>query len=257
MSPPQLDGAPSRVIESKLPSGGAEYLPAETYLLTRALPNFYFHLVTAHDILRHMGVSVGKRDCLFFSVPSTAIGRCSSAACQTRSCAPMAISRGSASGAARRKLTAARLSRHRALLEILRTAGTPRRGWPGRRPAMARRVLPWRYLSFFGFRAGAMKSFGKSCRDGLLAAQRVRAPSASGCARRRALRSAAPSGPHPPLADARAPSPACETFAEIPHPAPTCHGRARPTTVRFMLNPSQGRVGASRVVVAFGFDACG
>src|SRR5271155_540359 len=63
--PAQLDGAPSRLIESKLPSGGVEHLPAEAYLLTRALPNFYFHLVTAHDILRHMGVSVGKRDYLF------------------------------------------------------------------------------------------------------------------------------------------------------------------------------------------------
>ncbi len=65
INPSQLDGVPSRVIESKLPSGDAEYLPAETYLLTRALPNFYFHLVTAHDILRHMGVSIGKRDYLF------------------------------------------------------------------------------------------------------------------------------------------------------------------------------------------------
>jgi hypothetical protein len=65
ITPAQLDGTPSRVIESKLPSGGAEYLPAETYLLTRALPNFYFHLVTAHDILRHMGMPVGKRDYLY------------------------------------------------------------------------------------------------------------------------------------------------------------------------------------------------
>jgi uncharacterized protein len=65
ISPSQLDAAASRVIESKLPSGGAEHLPAETYLLTRALPNFYFHLVTAHDILRHTGLSVGKRDYLF------------------------------------------------------------------------------------------------------------------------------------------------------------------------------------------------
>ena len=65
ISPEQLDSAPSRLIESRLPSGGVEHLPAETYLLTRALPNFYFHLVTAHDILRHMGVSVGKRDYLF------------------------------------------------------------------------------------------------------------------------------------------------------------------------------------------------
>jgi hypothetical protein len=65
ISPSQLDGSVSRLIESKLPSGGMECLPAETYLLTRALPNFYFHLVTAHDILRYMGVPVGKQDYLF------------------------------------------------------------------------------------------------------------------------------------------------------------------------------------------------
>ena len=65
ISPEQLDSAPSRLIEAKLPWGGVEHLPAEKYLLTRALPNFYFHLVTAHDILRHMGVSIGKRDYLF------------------------------------------------------------------------------------------------------------------------------------------------------------------------------------------------
>ena len=34
------------------------------YLLGFALPNFYFHVVTAHDILRHKGVPVGKRDYL-------------------------------------------------------------------------------------------------------------------------------------------------------------------------------------------------
>jgi uncharacterized protein len=65
ISPEQLNSAPSRLIESMLPWGGVEHLPAEKYLLTRALPNFYFHLVTAHDILRHMGVSIGKRDYLF------------------------------------------------------------------------------------------------------------------------------------------------------------------------------------------------
>jgi hypothetical protein len=27
-----------------------------------ALPDFYFHIVTAYDILRHMGVEIGKRD---------------------------------------------------------------------------------------------------------------------------------------------------------------------------------------------------
>ena len=34
------------------------------YLLTFALPNFYFHVATAHGILRHQGVQVGKLDFL-------------------------------------------------------------------------------------------------------------------------------------------------------------------------------------------------
>lgn len=34
----------------------------ETYLLTYALPNFYFHAVTAYDILRARGVPIGKGD---------------------------------------------------------------------------------------------------------------------------------------------------------------------------------------------------
>jgi uncharacterized protein len=36
----------------------------ESYLLTFALPNFYFHVVTAYDILRHKGVKIGKLDYL-------------------------------------------------------------------------------------------------------------------------------------------------------------------------------------------------
>jgi hypothetical protein len=34
------------------------------YLLEQALPNFYFHLTTAYDLLRHNGVEVGKKDFL-------------------------------------------------------------------------------------------------------------------------------------------------------------------------------------------------
>ena len=32
------------------------------FLCHWSLPNFYFHLVTAYDILRHLGVEIGKRD---------------------------------------------------------------------------------------------------------------------------------------------------------------------------------------------------
>ncbi|HEV2044089.1 MAG TPA: DUF1993 domain-containing protein [Sphingomicrobium sp.] len=34
----------------------------ETYLLSYSLPNFYFHAVTAYDILRTRGVPIGKGD---------------------------------------------------------------------------------------------------------------------------------------------------------------------------------------------------
>lgn len=40
-------------------------LPAIDYLQGFALPNFYFHLTTAYDILRHLGMPVGKRDFLW------------------------------------------------------------------------------------------------------------------------------------------------------------------------------------------------
>ncbi len=34
------------------------------YLLGHAIPNFYFHVTTAYDILRHNGVELAKRDYL-------------------------------------------------------------------------------------------------------------------------------------------------------------------------------------------------
>ena len=37
---------------------------AADYLVHFALPNFYFHLATAYDILRFAGVEIGKRDFL-------------------------------------------------------------------------------------------------------------------------------------------------------------------------------------------------
>lgn len=57
----QIDGSDDRVITLK--SGGREVsFPGTPYLLGFALPNFYFHVVTAYNILRHNGVEIGKRD---------------------------------------------------------------------------------------------------------------------------------------------------------------------------------------------------
>ncbi|MFC3677027.1 DUF1993 domain-containing protein [Ferrovibrio xuzhouensis] len=44
--------------------GGELNFTGQNYLLGFALPNFFFHIVTAYDILRHKGVEIGKRDFL-------------------------------------------------------------------------------------------------------------------------------------------------------------------------------------------------
>lgn len=56
-----LAGAESRQIELKLGDRTLTFDGA-TYLLHFAMPNFYFHVTTAYDILRARGVPLGKRD---------------------------------------------------------------------------------------------------------------------------------------------------------------------------------------------------
>jgi len=58
----QFDGSETRTV--KLGFGGFPDFTGQSYLLTFALPNFYFHIATAHDILRNQGIAVGKRDYL-------------------------------------------------------------------------------------------------------------------------------------------------------------------------------------------------
>lgn len=53
----------TRSVEIKFRAGTVIYT-GTSYVLTFLLPNFYFHVTTAHDILRHNGVKVGKRDYL-------------------------------------------------------------------------------------------------------------------------------------------------------------------------------------------------
>jgi hypothetical protein len=48
----------------KLPNRPGKGMYAEEYLFGRQLPNFYFHLTTAYDLLRHGGVELGKSDYL-------------------------------------------------------------------------------------------------------------------------------------------------------------------------------------------------
>ncbi|MDX8497181.1 DUF1993 family protein [Mesorhizobium sp. VK4C] len=54
-----LNGSEERTIELRL-AGREVSMNGLQYLLNAAMPNFYFHITTAYDILRHNGVPLGK-----------------------------------------------------------------------------------------------------------------------------------------------------------------------------------------------------
>jgi len=59
--PAQIEGTDEKEVVIKL-GGNDTKLTGMQYLLGHAHPNFYFHVTTAYDILRHNGVEIGKRD---------------------------------------------------------------------------------------------------------------------------------------------------------------------------------------------------
>jgi len=63
IKPGQIDGSEERNIHLKLGPREVDYKGMQ-YLLGHAIPNFYFHVTTAYDILRHNGVELAKRDYL-------------------------------------------------------------------------------------------------------------------------------------------------------------------------------------------------
>lgn len=58
-----LDGGEDAEVVLKL-GGNSVPFTGKSYVLTFAIPNFFFHVTTAYDILRHKGVPVGKLDFL-------------------------------------------------------------------------------------------------------------------------------------------------------------------------------------------------
>ncbi|HZF84976.1 MAG TPA: DUF1993 domain-containing protein [Burkholderiaceae bacterium] len=58
-----IDGQEAREVRLKVGDGEIVF-DAQRYLLQFAIPNFFFHVTTAYDVLRHVGVPVGKRDYL-------------------------------------------------------------------------------------------------------------------------------------------------------------------------------------------------
>ncbi len=61
--PEQIDGTEDKDVVIKRGETVVTY-KGQDFLLNRALPNFFFHVTTAYDILRHNGVELGKRDYL-------------------------------------------------------------------------------------------------------------------------------------------------------------------------------------------------
>jgi hypothetical protein len=59
----KIDGSEDREVVLKLRGQDVKYYGLQ-YLFGHALPNFYFHLSTAYNILRSNGVDIGKRDFL-------------------------------------------------------------------------------------------------------------------------------------------------------------------------------------------------
>lgn len=61
LSASQVDGKEDS--EVTIVAGGNERkFKAQTYLYHFAMPNFYFHTTTAYNIIRSLGVEIGKRD---------------------------------------------------------------------------------------------------------------------------------------------------------------------------------------------------
>jgi uncharacterized protein len=63
VTPGQIDGSEDKEIVMKRRDRETRYQGMQ-FLLGHAIPNFYFHVTTAYNILRHNGIEIGKRDYL-------------------------------------------------------------------------------------------------------------------------------------------------------------------------------------------------
>ena len=63
IKPEQVDGGEDRTIELKFPNGAMTFTGRD-FLLLFSMPNLFFHVTTAYDVLRNQGVPLGKMDYL-------------------------------------------------------------------------------------------------------------------------------------------------------------------------------------------------
>lgn len=62
VTPAQFEGKENTEIVLRPGTPKEKKLSGQAYLANYGLPQFFFHVTTAYDILRHNGVAIGKRD---------------------------------------------------------------------------------------------------------------------------------------------------------------------------------------------------
>ena len=60
----EIDAAADKEVAFTFKNGTQRKFTGKSLLLTLSLPQFFFHVTTAYDILRHAGVDIAKRDFL-------------------------------------------------------------------------------------------------------------------------------------------------------------------------------------------------
>jgi hypothetical protein len=64
LSPSQIDNAADKSVVFTFRNGSTRQFTGQSLLLTFSVPQFFFHVTTAYDILRHCGVDLVKKDFL-------------------------------------------------------------------------------------------------------------------------------------------------------------------------------------------------
>lgn len=62
--PAQIDGTEEKPVVFTFKNGATQSFSGQSLLVTFSVPQFFFHVTTAYDILRHCGVELVKRDFL-------------------------------------------------------------------------------------------------------------------------------------------------------------------------------------------------
>ena len=68
----EADFAHAATAEARFPYFPGVHMVGSDYVFGYAIPNFFFHLVTTYDILRHHGFDIGKSDYMGKAIPFVA-----------------------------------------------------------------------------------------------------------------------------------------------------------------------------------------